>query len=261
MQWRLFLVPGALAVVLSVVGFAAFSHRADAHHVAGATYQGSVPGALAISLTTTDDGTTLDPVHLVLSCGGVVAEIDGSIPLGLPGSDHPFIAPIQHGGDFPVEWTLQSFQGSFPSAGQAEGTYSFRVELLGAGLCSTSGNWTATLVDSDGDGCADAREQQTSMGSELSGGRRNPNNPNDYFNPSGDRVNRVDDILLVVQAYFADDNDATPGMLPYAAGYNPATDRSNMAATPHEWTTGAPDGLQRVQDILHSVNSYFHDCV
>jgi len=114
-------------------------------------------------------------------------------------------------------------------------------------------------VDSDGDGCADAREQQTSMGSELSGGRRNPNNPNDYFNPSGDLKNRVDDILLTVLQYFMDDLDGNPGLPPYFPGYTPVTDRTLKG--PDLWRTGPPNGLQRVDDILNSVNSYFHDCV
>jgi len=114
--------------------------------------------------------------------------------------------------------------------------------------------------DSDGDGCTDPDEQQNLTGSELTGGLRDDSDPNDYFNPSGDGQNRVDDILLVVQAYFDDDDDGNPGLPPYEPGYNPETDRSNMAPSPNAWNTGAPDGLQRVQDILHSVNSYFHDC-
>jgi len=116
------------------------------------------------------------------------------------------------------------------------------------------------FVDFDGDRCRDGAEQQTAQGSELSGGIRAPKNPHDYFNPTGDRENRVDDVLMVVNAYYDDDTDATPGMPPYSPGYNPRTDRSNLAASPNPWNTGAPDGLQRVQDILHSVNSYFHDC-
>ncbi len=115
-------------------------------------------------------------------------------------------------------------------------------------------------VDTDDDDCPDYRELQIALGSELAGGRRSFKNAHDYFNPSGDGVNRVDDILLVVQAYFDDDSDGNPGLPPYEPGYDPATDRSNMAASPNAWNTGAPDGLQRVQDILHSVNSYFHDC-
>jgi len=92
------------------------------------------------------------------------------------------------------------------------------------------------LPDDDGDGCSNAAEQQTAPGSELSGGLRDDLDPNDYFNPSGDGQNRVDDILLVVQAYFDDDDDGNPGLPPYEPGYNPATDRSNMAGSPNRGT-------------------------
>ena len=90
--------------------------------------------------------------------------------------------------------------------------------------CTSS---TCVEPDTDGDGCTDAREVQLASGSELSGGRREPKNPNDYFNPTGDGQNRVDDILAVVDAYFDDDDDTSPGMPPYEPGYSPATDRDN----------------------------------
>ncbi len=110
----------------------------------------------------------------------------------------------------------------------------------------------------DGDGCSNVKEQQTGSGSELTGGRRNYLNPNDYFNPSRDGVNRVDDILLVVQAYFDDDSDGNPGLPPYAPGYNPDFDRTYVG--PLAWNLGPPNGLQRVDDILNAVKQYFHDC-
>ncbi len=113
-------------------------------------------------------------------------------------------------------------------------------------------------VDTDGDGCPDVKEQQTAPGSQGSGGLRDYLNPWDYFNPTHDGLNRVDDILKVVQAYFRDDNDGSPGQPPYMAGYNPDTDRSSLG--PNAWNVGAPNGLQRVDDILAAVKQYFHDC-
>ena len=114
------------------------------------------------------------------------------------------------------------------------------------------------LLDSDGDGCIDGREVQTLAGSELSGGRRNPKDQWDYFNPTGDRENRVDDVLAVVDAYFKDDNDATPGFPPFTPGYTQITDRTLDG--PNLWNTGPPNGLQRVDDILNAIHQYFHDC-
>jgi len=113
-------------------------------------------------------------------------------------------------------------------------------------------------TDDDNDACPDADEVQTAAGSELSGGRRNPHDGNDYLNPSHDGLNRVDDILLVVQAYFDDDDDGNPGLPPYEPGYDPDKDRTYVG--PLAWNLGAPNGLQRVDDILNSVKQYFHDC-
>jgi hypothetical protein len=113
-------------------------------------------------------------------------------------------------------------------------------------------------ADDDNDGCPDASEIQTAAGSELSGGRRNPHDANDYFNPSADGKNRVDDVLLVVEGYFHDDGDDTPGLPPYEPGYDPSRDRTFVG--PLAWNLGPPDGVQRVDDILNIVHQYFHDC-
>jgi len=113
-------------------------------------------------------------------------------------------------------------------------------------------------TDDDNDACPDVDEVQTSAGSELSGGLRNPHDGNDYFNPTGDGLNRIDDVLLIVQAYFDDDDDGNPGLPPYEPGYDPGTDRTYVG--PLAWNLGPPNGLQRVDDILNSVKHYFHDC-
>ena len=104
-------------------------------------------------------------------------------------------------------------------------------------------------MDDDNDGCPDVMETQTGSGSQISGGLRNPHDPNDYFNPTGDGLNRVDDILLVVAQYFKDTGNPA---------YNPDTDRSLVG--PLAWNLGPPNGLQRVDDILNIVKQYFHDC-
>jgi len=112
--------------------------------------------------------------------------------------------------------------------------------------------------DTDGDGCPNVNEQQTAIGSEMSGGRRDYLNANDYFNPTHDGINRVDDVLAVIDAYFVDDDDGNPGLPPYAPGYDPDTDRTY--AGPEAWNLGPPNGLQRVDDVLNQVKQYFHDC-
>jgi hypothetical protein len=101
--------------------------------------------------------------------------------------------------------------------------------------------------DTDGDGCSDVRENGPN---ERLGGRRNFLNPYDYMNPSGDRMNRVDDVLAVIARYFHDDPDPL---------YNPVADRT--AWGPLVWHLGPPDQKIRLDDVLAIISQYFHDCV
>jgi hypothetical protein len=114
--------------------------------------------------------------------------------------------------------------------------------------------------DTDGDGCPDVKEQQTAPGTQTSGGLRDSLNPWDYMNPSHDGLNRVDDIVLVIGQYFKDDNDGTPGLPPYASGYDVDTDRTDNPESSEPWDLLAPNGLQRVNDIVYALYQYFHDC-
>jgi hypothetical protein len=107
----------------------------------------------------------------------------------------------------------------------------------------------APLPDADGDGCPDWYEQQGAGGSELTGGRRDYLNPNDYFNPTHDGQNRIDDVLAVVDAYFIDAGNPA---------YNPDTDRTLVG--PNAWNLGPPDGKQRIDDVVNIVKQYYHDC-
>jgi Tol biopolymer transport system component len=113
---------------------------------------------------------------------------------------------------------------------------------------------TAPLVsltaDSDGDGCPNGKEQQTAIGSQTSGGLRDSGNPWDYFEPTHNHQNRIDDVLKVVHQFFKDSGNPA---------YNPDTDRTYVG--PNPWNLGPPDGQQRVDDILHSVHQFFHDCI
>jgi hypothetical protein len=109
--------------------------------------------------------------------------------------------------------------------------------------------------DDDGDGCTNGAEMTTFW---TPGGFRDPFNHFDYFNPSGDGLNRIDDVLMTVDQYYKDDSPISPGLPPYAPGYNPDTDRTPFQ--PNPWNLGTPNGLQRVDDILHQLQQYGHDC-
>jgi hypothetical protein len=104
-------------------------------------------------------------------------------------------------------------------------------------------------LDDDNDGCPDTSEAQSAVGSETSGGRRDPHNPWDYFNPTNDGQNRVDDILAVVNHYYLAEGEP---------GYDAKYDRTYLR--PNPWNLGPPNGRVLVDDILHAVDSYFHDC-
>lgn len=103
--------------------------------------------------------------------------------------------------------------------------------------------------NSDRDGCTDTQELRSNQGD---GGYRDNYNGYDYMNPTGDKLNRVDDILAVVNEYFDDD---PLGDIDYAS----LTDRTAIPGA-NAWNLGPPNGLQRVDDILASVKQYFHDC-
>jgi hypothetical protein len=103
--------------------------------------------------------------------------------------------------------------------------------------------------DTDGDGCPDLKEQQTAIGSQTSGGRRDYLNPWDYFNPTHDGQNRVDDILVVAQHFGKNTGDP---------GYSTDYDRTSLG--PNPWNLGPPNGQIRVNDILAAVYQYHHDC-
>jgi subtilisin family serine protease len=111
--------------------------------------------------------------------------------------------------------------------------------------------------DYDGDGCPNGKEFGQD---ERLGGRRNPLNQWDYFNPTHDGKNRVDDILAVVHQYNKNRYLPSPPNPPNTPNpdYTTATDRSFVG--PNLWNLGPPDGMQGVDDILYAVAQYRHDC-
>ncbi len=102
--------------------------------------------------------------------------------------------------------------------------------------------------DTDGDGCTDGKEMGTDPDQ---GGKRDPLNPWDYFNPTHDGINRVDDVIAVVAHYGHDDK----GDPMYSVDY----DRT-MLPGGHPWQSGPPDGAIRTADITEAVLSYGNDC-
>jgi len=109
------------------------------------------------------------------------------------------------------------------------------------GTPPAKGGGAVDPVDLDGDGCPDIDENGLSQGL---GGLRSYLNPWDYWNPSGDGLNRIDDILLVLNAY----------------GGTPSVPLDRTLAGPSQWNLGPPDGIQNIQDVVYQIYQYFHDC-
>ena len=182
----------------------------------------------------------------------------------------------QDGGSFDITMFCPEL-GEFLGAGDFTGTIDDAGELSASGTLhrmaiglsgtlssdgqSFAGRWTfGTLqgsrstgfpVDVDGDGCTTEDERDTALGSQSSGGLRDPLNPWDYFNPSQDGVNRVDDITAVVQKYGHDDR--------VFQDYEVRYDRTELAGG-NPWQFGPPDETIRTFDITAAVRSYGHDC-
>jgi hypothetical protein len=109
---------------------------------------------------------------------------------------------------------------------------------------------SAFVVDTDGDGCKEARE--VGMNQSL-GGRRDPLNPWDYFNPEKiytPYTQTVADILRVVNQY--NKNMGNPL-------YTAETDRTGIPNA-YPWSLGPPNGTQTVEDILAAVKQFGHNC-
>ncbi len=100
--------------------------------------------------------------------------------------------------------------------------------------------------DTDGDGCPDTREQGINM---MMGGRRDFLNPWDWWDPTGDQLDRIDDVLAVASHY---------GKNVGGPGYDAKYDRTYLG--PNVWNLGSPDGMIRSGDINAIVREYGAGC-
>ncbi len=209
----------------------------------------SIPGAQHLEADTSLNlsGLTEDTwiVVLVRGSDNVSEPLFPVLPNNLSSSSNPTLADLIDGNLGESGVTAMAFTNPLFIDANGNATYDNRD------------------VDTDGDGCTNAQEVGPN---EVDGGKRSPSNPNDYFNPTGDKLNRIDDILAVLGQYFDDDSDGNPGLPPYAPGYNPDTDRTDDPAYPNTgvgaqpWRLLGGNGLQRIDDILAQVKQYFHDC-
>lgn len=134
--------------------------------------------------------------------------------------------------------TVLSFDFAGGSGGRLAGTFSFL-----SGGCVTP---LALPGDNDGDGCSDIREQG---GDPMMGGRRDFLNTWDWWDPTGDHFDRIDDVLAVAAHYGKDAGQP---------GYDAKYDRTYLG--PNPWNLGPPNGQVRIDDILTSARQYGAAC-
>ena len=123
-----------------------------------------------------------------------------------------------------------------------------------------------TDPDDDNDGCSDAQELGTE---ERLGGRRNPHNFWDFFDPTRDGAVAFGDFLLLVQHFNTNDAGGTAPINrnsdplttpdPGPGSYHPLVDRGAVVGK-NPWNVGPPDGAIGFGDFLALVSQFGHTC-
>ena len=114
-------------------------------------------------------------------------------------------------------------------------------------------------VDSDGDGCTDTQEVGPD---ELLGGRRDPYNFWDFYDPSRDRTVNLADFFAVLQR-FASSGDPNIDPLsdpPPPPAYHPRFDRAGAAPGANIWELQPADGAISVLDFFAMLGQFGHSC-
>jgi hypothetical protein len=133
------------------------------------------------------------------------------------------------------------------------------LAVLHCGTNACGKQTVAPATDSDGDGCADAREALAGPGAEQFGGNRDSANAYDFYDVNGDLVIDLFGDILTVAAAFGDDADAVGAGEP--DGYDAALDRSPPLPGDDPWDLQGPDGvIDLFGDIFGAAYQFGHDC-
>ncbi len=143
---RLTLIVAVALTSVICAGTAAAAAGGDA--IPGARYAGTATDGAQVTLTISSDGTLVTSYRITDASGGscqFYGEGDSSVWQGAPIANNAF--EYQLG-------TALSFQGTFPSAQSASGTFHFHQAATGQTAACDSGtvSWTATTTASPGSG-------------------------------------------------------------------------------------------------------------
>jgi hypothetical protein len=104
-------------------------------------------------------------------------------------------------------------------------------------------------VDGDGDGCTNQLEVGPD---ETLGGRRDPTNPHDFYDVTGDgNIDLSNDYFAVLALY---------GKATATPGYDDFYDRGPTPTGADAWDVSAPDGIIDAIDLNGVINSVGHSC-
>jgi hypothetical protein len=113
----------------------------------------------------------------------------------------------------------------------------------------------------------DAREVQTSVGSQVSGGLRNPKSYWDFFDTPvqasagfwpRDRMVDVDDVMRIGARFATTGSAGDPRADPPKTGYHPAFDRTFLG--PEPWDLGPADGAIGLDEVFWAAAQFAHSC-
>jgi hypothetical protein len=196
------------------------------------------------------DGTMADrrtPVNVVDMPGG--ARVSA-------GAFHTCVLTVQNG----VECWGQGDSGQL-----GNGATTGPQTCAGIVACSTTP--VSVFVDTDHDGCVDAREAQTETGSQGIGGLRNPKDFWDFMDQwiggSRDKVVSDGDIGSVVARFgTSGDSLGNPLTPPVSTtGYHVIADRNGAYPGQRSWNLQPPNGSISGGDIAAVVAQFGHSCM
>ncbi|MDZ4278011.1 MAG: flexitail domain-containing putative surface protein, partial [Dehalococcoidia bacterium] len=143
-------------------------------------------------------------------------------------------------------WTLQA--NLCPGSGPGQATY--KDAGVSITECQPKSDVLKKNCDTDLDGCSDKAELQSALGSEVTGGRRDPLNPWDFYDTDNNQV-----VDLFIDIFGVAGQFGSTAQLP-KLDRGPPINGSKGA-----WNIHGPDKtIDLFNDIFGVANQFGHDC-